>query len=221
MLDCRGSTHALCWTVEVLPLHCTETDSLLVSSLHLYLYTSTQGYFITPWWWGVAVDAGVKRSKQYSRIPALHLQISTDRTLRSYLYHSRPPPDEQVPLKYSQRERINQEMVFSGPESSISQGVSTVTSNHERSGIVQTTYGPVLGFVDEGMQKFLGIPYAAPPVGELRWRPPTSPHPWEEPLEVVSFGPICAQTSVCFPGFGSTSSTEDCLYLNVFVPIAP
>ena len=111
-------------------------------------------------------------------------------------------------------------MVFSGPESSISQGVSTVTSNHERSGIVQTTYGPVLGFVDEGMQKFLGIPYAAPPVGELRWRPPTSPHPWEEPLEVVSFGPICAQTSICFPGFGSTSSTEDCLYLNVFVPIA-
>lgn len=56
------------------------------------------------------------------------------------------------------------------------------------------------------------------PVGDLRWRPPVSPHAWHDPLEVVSFGPICAQTSICFPGFGSTSSTEDCLCLNVFTP---
>lgn len=68
------------------------------------------------------------------------------------------------------------------------------------------------------MQKVLGIPYAAPPVGDLRWQPPALPVPWQEVLAAVSFGPICAQSSTCFPGFGSTSSNEDCLYLNVFTP---
>ena len=95
-----------------------------------------------------------------------------------------------------------------------------VSNRTEHTGIVQTTYGPVRGFVDDGMQKFLGIPYAAPPVGDLRWRPPDAPRTWKEPLNAVAFGPVCAQTSVCFPGFGSESSTEDCLYLNVFTPIA-
>ncbi|KAJ9615170.1 hypothetical protein H2200_001244 [Cladophialophora chaetospira] len=88
----------------------------------------------------------------------------------------------------------------------------------ERTPIVQTTCGPIRGFVDDGMNKFLGIPFAAPPVGDLRWRPPISPETWERPLDAVSFGPLCAQTSTCFPGFGSESSTEDCLYLNVFTP---
>ena len=92
------------------------------------------------------------------------------------------------------------------------------TSGGEHTGLVQTVYGPVRGFVDDGMRKFLGIPYAAPPVGELRWRPPKTPEPWTEPLKAVAFGPVCAQTSACFPGFGHESSTEDCLYLNVFVP---
>lgn len=72
--------------------------------------------------------------------------------------------------------------------------------------------------MNDGMQKFLGIPYAAPPVEELRWRPPVAPRSWEKPLIAMSFGSICAQNAVCFPGFGSESSTEDCLYLNVYKP---
>ncbi|KEF59786.1 uncharacterized protein A1O9_04634 [Exophiala aquamarina CBS 119918] len=90
--------------------------------------------------------------------------------------------------------------------------------DYRRTKIIKTTHGPVQGILEDGMQKFVGIPYALPPVGDLRWKPPVSPLLWEEPLEVVEFGPICAQTSICFPGFGSTSSTEDCLYLNVFKP---
>lgn len=94
----------------------------------------------------------------------------------------------------------------------------TSSSELRRSKIIQTTYGPVQGFLDDGMQKFLGIPYAVPPLGDLRWLPPAPPHPWQKTLEAVNFGPICAQHSDCFPGFGSTSSNEDCLYLNVFTP---
>ncbi|KIW28744.1 uncharacterized protein PV07_08382 [Cladophialophora immunda] len=79
--------------------------------------------------------------------------------------------------------------------------------------------GPVQGFVDDGMQKFLGMPYAAPPVGSLRWQPPTEPEPWDRPLEARRFGSVCAQSTTCFPGFGSNGGSEDCLYLNVFRPV--
>lgn len=95
---------------------------------------------------------------------------------------------------------------------------SRATIDHELTATVQTTYGPVRGLVDDGMQKFLGIPYAAPPIGNLRWRPPSLSKVWKEPLDTVRFGPVCAQTSACFPGFASDSSNEDCLYLNVFTP---
>ena len=44
-----------------------------------------------------------------------------------------------------------------------------------RTAVVATELGPVTGFVDGGTRNFLGIPYAAPPVGDLRWRPPQSP----------------------------------------------
>lgn len=93
--------------------------------------------------------------------------------------------------------------------------------DHDSTGIVQTTHGPVQGFVEDGMQKFLGIPYAAAPIGDLRWRPPTLPKDWSEPLNAVAFGPVCAQSSACFPGFAHDSSNEDCLYLNVFAPHNP
>lgn len=95
------------------------------------------------------------------------------------------------------------------------QDVSNATGH---AGIVQTVSGPIKGFVDDGVHQFLGIPYAAPPIGDLRWRPPIAPTAWREPLNAMSFGPVCAQNAVSFPGFGSESSTEDCLYLNVFTP---
>src|SRR5262245_61421072 len=57
--------------------------------------------------------------------------------------------------------------------------------------VIQTVDGPVKGFVNDGMNQFLGIPFAAPPVGDLRWRAPQPPKPWHPPFDAVKFGNIC------------------------------
>jgi para-nitrobenzyl esterase len=62
---------------------------------------------------------------------------------------------------------------------------------------------------------FLGIPYAAPPVGNLRWRPPQPHARWHGPLDASAFANHCPQP-LSFEG--TPSVTEDCLYLNVFTP---
>ncbi|HET6432929.1 carboxylesterase/lipase family protein [Dyella sp.] len=72
------------------------------------------------------------------------------------------------------------------------------------------------------VQEFLGIPYAAPPVGALRWKPPQPATGWSEPRDARTFGPRCMQ----LPLFGdmvfrSRGMSEDCLYLNVWAPAAP
>jgi para-nitrobenzyl esterase len=81
--------------------------------------------------------------------------------------------------------------------------------------IVTTERGPVRGTVGANFRQFLGIPYAAPPVGNLRWRPPREHARWFTPLNATSFGNHCPQ--VASP-FGTASLTEDCLFLNVFTP---
>src|SRR5437763_9692372 len=58
---------------------------------------------------------------------------------------------------------------------------------------VQTDKGPVVGSTTGPVHVFRGIPYARPPVGELRWRPPEEARPWTSPLDASSFGPIAAQ----------------------------
>ncbi len=85
--------------------------------------------------------------------------------------------------------------------------------------IVETQYGPIEGYVNNNISHFLGIPYASPPVGELRWRPPVAPDSWQFPLSTKEFPDKCAQkiydqnqTSFKIEG------TEDCLYLNVWSP---
>ncbi|OQV08325.1 hypothetical protein CLAIMM_12621 [Cladophialophora immunda] len=81
---------------------------------------------------------------------------------------------------------------------------------------VQVQQGLVHGFFEDDIFKFFGIPYAAPPVGELRWRPPITPSEWEGVRECKTFSPICPQV------VGTTSPTrqelqsEDCLYLNIW-----
>ena len=66
------------------------------------------------------------------------------------------------------------------------------------------------------MDEFLGIPYAAPPTGNLRWRPPASPASWEGVRDATQFGPSCPQPPSPFAPPGPIS--EDCLYLNVYAP---
>jgi para-nitrobenzyl esterase len=79
---------------------------------------------------------------------------------------------------------------------------------------VQTASGPVCGIVSGGTGEWLGIPYAAPPVGPLRWRPPQPPAPWTSARQATAFGSECAQQFPGFPGGG----TEDCLFVNVWRP---
>lgn len=88
------------------------------------------------------------------------------------------------------------------------------------SGGANTVYissGPIRGFVKEGAREFLGLPYAAPPVGDLRWRPPQEPKKWRSVRDATKFGAACAQ-SLRLPAFSYPSNTEDCLYLNVYTP---
>lgn len=84
--------------------------------------------------------------------------------------------------------------------------------------VVQTVSGPVEGFYKSEAATFLGIPFAAPPVGPLRWRPPESPKPWTSTLDAKTFGPTCAQIYELGVFAGPANSNEDCLYLNVFAP---
>src|SRR6478672_7457948 len=80
---------------------------------------------------------------------------------------------------------------------------------------VSTGDGPVRGFVENGVNKFLGIPYAAPPVGNLRWMPPQAPAK-HGLLDATEFANTCPQVTELGAFAGPSSTTEDCLYLNVF-----
>jgi para-nitrobenzyl esterase len=77
--------------------------------------------------------------------------------------------------------------------------------------------GLVRGQLRDGVAVFRSIPYAAPPVGALRFRPPQPAKPWGGVREAIDDGPSCAQPVVGDPA-GKASTTEDCLYLNVFAP---
>jgi len=83
---------------------------------------------------------------------------------------------------------------------------------------VVTSYGPVRGIVKDGVLEYLGIPYAEPPVGDLRFRHPLPPKPWTGVLDATRGGANCIQEK---SRFSTGNNSEDCLYLNVFVPQAP
>jgi para-nitrobenzyl esterase len=87
--------------------------------------------------------------------------------------------------------------------------------------IIETDKGSVEGTAEEGIQVFKGIPYAAPPVGELRWRPPQEVTAWTGTRKADTFGPACIQPVYEDSLDGSEpvgEQSEDCLYLNVWTP---
>jgi para-nitrobenzyl esterase len=101
----------------------------------------------------------------------------------------------------------------------------------------ETSFGPVVG-VDEsersGTFTWKGIPFAAAPVGALRWHAPIDPPAWTTPRAAAAFAPACVQTGRLYgPGrnnrydasigdtLGQTLGSEDCLYLNIWQPSAP
>ena len=93
-----------------------------------------------------------------------------------------------------------------------------VTAAETSGPVVHTKEGPVQGSVRNGISSFLGIPYAAPPAGDLRWRPPQPHGAWTKTLEATKFANTCPQITELGVFAGPVSVTEDCLYLNVFAP---
>jgi para-nitrobenzyl esterase len=74
--------------------------------------------------------------------------------------------------------------------------------------------GKLAGHEEGGMVRFLGIPYAAPPVGDLRWRSPQPVKPWDGVRPATEFGPVCRQTA----DWVKAPQSEDCLTLSVWAP---
>lgn len=91
-----------------------------------------------------------------------------------------------------------------------------VATPAEETMIVETAEGPVRGEVLAGYRRFRGIPYAAPPVADLRWRAPQPVAAWTGVLDVTEPGSPCPQNGD--PLYGGDAGAEDCLYLEVTAP---
>ena len=86
---------------------------------------------------------------------------------------------------------------------------------------VKIDSGPVVGREIGAIDVFKGVPFAAPPIGALRWRPPHPAQAWIDPRDASAYGPACPQ--VTYPGTPNAGgyvgpTSEDCLNLNVFAP---
>src|SRR4051812_29198301 len=88
---------------------------------------------------------------------------------------------------------------------------------------VSTTGGVVRGNTGDGCSTFLGVPFAAPPTGTLRWAPPAPAAPWDGERDATAYGPAAWQATGgpldgLVPGMGSADQGDDCLSLNVWTP---
>lgn len=84
---------------------------------------------------------------------------------------------------------------------------------------VATTAGTVVGTDIKGIESWMGIPYAAPPVGALRWQPPQAVRRWTTPIKANTLPSSCAQNAD-LGVFARAGGSEDCLYLNVYRSLA-
>src|SRR5216684_5014428 len=89
---------------------------------------------------------------------------------------------------------------------------SLVTATADNS--IVTDQGPLKGIVTPTVNEYLGIPYAAPPVGNLRWLPPQRPASFNGVFQATQFGNACPQSD----GAGGVFGDENCLFLNFYVP---
>jgi para-nitrobenzyl esterase len=80
-------------------------------------------------------------------------------------------------------------------------------------GVVKVTGGLIQGTFEDDLMVFRGIPFAAPPVGDLRWKAPQPVEKWEGIRQATAFAPAPMQG-----GNPPSGKSEDCLYLNVWTP---
>jgi para-nitrobenzyl esterase len=99
-------------------------------------------------------------------------------------------------------------------------GAAAVARHHAKPAplVVRTLDGRLRGKYVGSAREFLGIPYAAPPVGALRWRPPQPARPWSGVRNARVPGHVCAQTGSVATGEPATSDALNCLDLNVTTP---
>jgi len=83
---------------------------------------------------------------------------------------------------------------------------------------VVTESGTISGIRANGVRVYEGIPFAAPPVKDLRWRPPVHAASWTGTRKADAFAPACMQVGVSMPGETPPAISEDCLYLNIWTP---
>ncbi len=83
---------------------------------------------------------------------------------------------------------------------------------------VMTDAGALQGLREGRLAIYRGVPFAAPPVGDLRWRDPQPVHPWQGVRMADTFAPACMQMGVSMPGEIPPAESEDCLYLNIWTP---
>jgi para-nitrobenzyl esterase len=95
---------------------------------------------------------------------------------------------------------------------------SAVASTTGSEPVVTTDAGPLRGVSEGGLEVFRGIPYAAPPVGANRFRPPQPVASWSAPRDASTFGAACAQVPDPIELTASDPVSEDCLTLNVWTP---
>jgi para-nitrobenzyl esterase len=89
--------------------------------------------------------------------------------------------------------------------------------------IVSTKNGKLEGAIKNELYVFKGIPYAAPPTGDLRWMPPQPVKPWSDIRPALKYGAMAPQnvmppTGVGGPDFSNQPQSEDCLFLNIWTP---
>jgi para-nitrobenzyl esterase len=91
-------------------------------------------------------------------------------------------------------------------------GAALASAVHVESGALQ-------GVDANGLSIYKGVPYAAAPVGEWRWREPQPVTHWKGVRKATAFAPACLQTGVSMPGETQPAVSEDCLYLNIWAPV--
>jgi Carboxylesterase type B len=105
--------------------------------------------------------------------------------------------------------------------------INRIRSAFMKNRIVETKKGKIAGISQGGCVFFKGIPYAKPPVGELRWKPPAETEPWEDTFEADTFPNRCMQLPQSNEFYlkefyqnadFEVNTSEDCLYLNIWVP---
>jgi len=91
----------------------------------------------------------------------------------------------------------------------------------EKTKIIETNYGKIQGYIEQGIKIFKGIPYASPPVGDLRFKPPIPPKQWSDLRNTTEFSSICPQPpSEKESAFGTPFERDEakCLTLNIWTP---